>query len=341
MNQPRPNSRIQPMAFIARAPLPSRPRFATQTVERRGRPPSRTTPALKRSRVLPLIALSVRPAAVAAAAALALSLAPGGLNPVAPPVSASVPAAARTVAARGSALAALSLSAPAPLAVSPASDAERAEYADRSVLLAAPSLQDMGSAASAAREQQLVDDGEFALSVRLVTAVVVGALVGMEPGAPVLGLGVRAVTLTSLSAALATVCASVPAGYSSAAFAQAIPSALAPVAAAAGAVAVLGLLACISPNRPPSRSRALRTAAVVALTAALGAAAAAGQPLGAASAYLAALTVLRSVPIRKRSRRRRPRVVLRVNSPQGSRVAQGGSLREAVRNLNLAEESAA
>lgn len=192
----------------------------------------------------------------------------------------------------------------------------------------------------------VIDEGEFALSIRLVTAVALGALMGGEPGAAALSLGVRALTVVSVISALGTVYALLPLGVETTALVHVIPPAAAPLLAAGASLVALGAFVILMPrtSTPPRRRwraqmrardlprRSAMTASLVALAAAAGAASAAGQALSAAAIYLAALAICRSAPLASR-RSRRPLVSLRVDVPGGTRVLEGDSVDEVMRDL--------
>ena len=221
-------------------------------------------------------------------------------------------------------------------------------------LLSASSALSSTGADSAGGSMGVCDENEFALSIRLVTAVVLGALVGMEPRTPLLNLGVRSLTLTSLTAALVTTIAAVPVGGATTSAVLAAPSG-ALVAIAGITASLFTLLLC---RRALSSRNAWNGAAVVGLSATIGAACAAGQALSAAVAYLLALAVVRSVKIQRGSasvrdrlaahglKMQRPTMTLRVagaaRDGRATKVIEvgGNSIDEAILNLRRVQRAA-
>lgn len=132
---------------------------------------------------------------------------------------------------------------------------------------------------------------EFALSARLITAVVTGVLIGVERRATQLNLGVRSVTLLSLTAALVSVMASVAVSPIS------VPVGLVtavPVLAVAG-VALLsggGVFAATRMRRRSTRN-ARAMSVVVGLAVGMGFACGSGMGLATAGLYLAAVATMR------------------------------------------------
>lgn len=274
----------------------------------------------------------LRSGAAALYAAIALSLAPNR-----PPIGSHTPPAH------------------APVAMADNSSISGTMFTDSlpraaAVALSSRSINELGTPPVAVPDDLLdpprasfVDEGEFALSVRLVTAVVLGALMGGEPGAATLSLGVRALTVVSIVSALVTVYTLLPPGAETTALVRVMPPAAVPLVAAAVAVVALGAFVLLAPPAPiarrrrSSRTRAM-TASVVAAAAAAGAACAAGQALPAGACYLTALALCRSAshPSRRRMVRaqaRRPLVSLRVDVDGGTRVVQGDTVDEVVRDL--------
>lgn len=145
------------------------------------------------------------------------------------------------------------------------------------------------------------DEGEFALSVRLLTACALGMLAGTETGAVALGLGIRGLMATSLSACLASIYMLLPAGAETASIARVVPPSCTALAAVAVSLTACIIYATLQQHRPLLRRRRLlrsaMAAAVVSAAAGAGAACAAGQALPAALLYLFAIGVCRSVPI--------------------------------------------
>lgn len=306
--------------FVALRGLPLRRAQTTTTTITTKRTPSRVT------RTCPY-ALSLRPGAAAVAAAIALVFSPGTRLPL--PATVSPPAVT---------LSAESMSRYMPCAGTHVSVKSIHDFNMHGVHR---DTYDQNVQEDRVQSALHHDEHEFALSIRLVTAVVLGALIGMERRAPSLNLGIRSVTITSLSAALLTITSLVPAGGATTSAVLAAPPA--PLVAAIGVMAAAIVLVLFKPSRNELPRRVFKVSAVVGLAATIGAACASGQTLCAAFAYLAALAVLRSADTTKH--RPRARMTLRMATPdtatEDAKVVEigGNSFDEVISNIRRLQHS--
>lgn len=142
---------------------------------------------------------------------------------------------------------------------------------------------------------------EALLAVRLITAVLLGVMVGVERRATRLNLGVRSITLVSLTSALVSVTAT------STRLTPAVVALSPPAASAAPALAVLAAsavtaAAVFAAIRTTSRLRAhaMHMSAVVGLVIGMGGACGAGLSLMAAAGYLAAIAFMRGTEAKRK-----------------------------------------
>lgn len=137
-----------------------------------------------------------------------------------------------------------------------------------------------------------VDDArrEFVLASRLVTAVLLGVMLGVERRATRLNLGVRSVTLISLTSSMVWVMAT--AGESAGLFAPVLVGGPCVAVGGAGIVAGLCTYAATKVRRRSTRN-AGGMSALVGLCLAMGGACGAGLSLLTVGCYLAAVGVLR------------------------------------------------
>lgn len=155
--------------------------------------------------------------------------------------------------------------------------------------LAAREMVEDSSALDAAAEEAR---REFVLAARLITAVLLGVMVGVERRATALNMGVRSITIITLSAALLSVVTTCS---------QATGVTLWPAIAAAPTMPVLGagvaagvglyLSAMARPRRPREM---VPMCLVVGLAVAMGGSCGAGLSLVTAGCYLGAISVMRA-----------------------------------------------
>lgn len=172
---------------------------------------------------------------------------------------------------------------------------------------------------------------EAALAARLITAVLLGCLIGIERRATMLNLGVRSVTITSLSAAMIAV-------ISSCADVTGVP-ALFPLAAAApipaamvvGIVTGLGTyLGAKSRLRPTRNMESMSW--VVGLVVTMGAACGAGLSLLAGICYGAAVFVMRLGQRKEKRRMARNMITRSLNVNKSKTIGEDNG---SIRNRNL------
>lgn len=142
----------------------------------------------------------------------------------------------------------------------------------------------LDSAAEAARR-------EFVLATRLITAVVLGVLVGIERRATRLNLGVRSITIITLSAALVSVVTTGSQATGVTLFPTLAAAPLLPVVGMGGMVG-LGLYGAAR-MRPRKVREMVPMCVVVGLVVAMGGVCGAGLSLLTAAAYLGAISAMR------------------------------------------------
>lgn len=195
---------------------------------------------------------------------------------------------------------------------------------NRGVFVAQTSLHDLttvtesqpATAASTATgvQESKYDEGEFALSVRLCTACVIGVLMGG------MSLKMREVVITSLTSCLATIYTVVPPGLESAAIASIAPSVVAPFFVGAGSLLfslgyyALQKPASLKPSSSSLRRRLAVNAGLFASAAGAGSACPTGQALPAVAFYLLAMALCRD-RTRRSSRKNLPRQPRRRTAP--------------------------
>lgn len=146
---------------------------------------------------------------------------------------------------------------------------------------------------SSTEQRDAADDArwEILLASRLITAVLLAVMVGIERRATALNLGVRSITLLTLSTAMCFVVATSPSASTST-IAACIGAAPAMFVVMAGLASALGLyVVAVSRKRRPAETVAMSTLVGVVVT--MGGACGAGLSLMSAGCYLAAVAVMR------------------------------------------------